>query len=164
MHLLYKKKEKQKIENYRPITLLNTDYKTYTKTIAEKLTIVAIDKINKNQAGFIPNRSIYDYTKIIQMIIKYCETTKTNRCIIALDQEKAYDKIDHEYLWQILKEYGFLEIFIDKVKELYKDTGKSVMINGVKTKQYKVKRGVHQGDSMSCLLYNFVIEPLGEMI
>jgi len=37
MNLLYKKKDRQQIENYRPITLINTDYKIYTKTIAEKL-------------------------------------------------------------------------------------------------------------------------------
>ena len=164
MHLIYKKKEKEKIENYRPITLLNADYKLYTKTIAEKLAKAAQAAIHEDQAGFVPKRSIYDHTKTTQLIIEYSEIKSVNGCIIALDQEKAYDKIDHDYLWQILEANGFPKTFIEKVKEIYKDTGKSILVNGVKTRQYKVERGLHQGDPMSCLLYNFAIEPLANLI
>jgi len=164
MHLLFKKKEKWKIENYRPITLLNTDYKTYTKTIVMKLADVAKNLIHEDQAGFVPERSLYDHTKTTHMAIEYCEIVNQNGCIIALDQEKAYDKIDHEYLWEVLEKYEFPKEFIERIKELYKDTGKAIILNGVLTKQYKVKRGVHQGDPMSCLLYNFAIEPFAEAI
>ena len=164
MHLLFKKKEKWKIENYRPITLLNTDYKTYTKTIAMRLAEVAKTMIHEDQAGFVPERSLYDHTKTTNMVIEYCEMMDKNGCIIALDQEKAYDKIDHEYLWQILEHYEFPKEFIERIKELYKNTGKSILVNGVMTEQYKVERGVHQGDPMSCLLYDFAIEPLADAI
>ena len=164
MHLVFKKKEKWKIANYRPITLLNTDYKTYTKTIALRLAEVAKSLINEDQAGFVPQRSIYDHTKTTNLAIEYCEMMDKNGCIIALDQEKAYDKIDHDYLWKMLEHYEFPKEFIGRIKELYKDTGKAIMVNGVVTKQYKVERGVHQGDPMSCLLYNFAIEPLADAI
>ena len=164
MHLLFKKKEKWKIENYRPITLLNTDYKTYTKTIAMRLAEVAKSMIHEDQAGFVPERSLYDHTKTTNLAIEYCELMDKNGCIIALDQEKAYDKIDHEYLWKILEHYEFPKVFIDRIKELYKDTGKAIIVNGKKTRQYKVKRGVHQGNPMSCLLYDFAIEPLADAV
>ena len=164
MHLLFKKKEKWKIENYRPITLLNTDYKTYTKTIAMRLAEVAKNMIHEDQAGFIPKRSLYDHTKTTNLVIEYCEMMDKNGCIIALDQEKAYDKIDHEYLWLILENYEFPKEFIMRIKELYKSTEKAIIVNGVITKHYKVQRGVHQGDPMSCLLYNFAIEPLADAI
>ena len=164
MNLIYKKKEKWKIENYRPITLLNTDYKTYTKTIALRLAKVAKNAINEDQAGFVPGRSIYDQTKMTNMAIEYCEMIDKNGCIVALDQEKAYDKIDHEYLWQILTHYGFPMEFIGRIRELYKKTRKAIVVNGVVTKQYEVQRGVHQGDPMSCLLYNFAIEPLADAV
>jgi hypothetical protein len=164
MYLLYKKKDKRMIENYRPITLLNTDYKLYTKTIAIKLGIVAPTLLSEDQAGFVPGRSLYDHTKTTHVVAEYCELVGYNGCIVALDQEKAYDKIDHEYMWQILEKNGFPEIFINRIKEMYKDAGKSVMVNGVLPRQFKVKRGVHQGDPMSCLLYNFAIEPLAESL
>jgi endonuclease/exonuclease/phosphatase family metal-dependent hydrolase len=164
MHLIFKKKEKWKIANYRPITLLNTDYKTYTKTIALRLAEVAGSLIHEDQAGFVPNRSLYDHTKTTNLAIEFCDMMDKNGCIIALDQEKAYDKIDHDYLWQILEHYEFPTDFINRIKELYKDTGKAIIVNGVMTEQYKVERGVHQGDPMSCLLYNFAIEPLADAI
>ena len=164
MFLLFKKKERWKIENYRPITLLNTDYKIYTKTIAKRLANVAPAVVHEDQAGFIPRRSLYDHTKTTQMVIEYCEVAEEDGCIIALDQEKAYDKIDHEYLWRILERYGFPMVFISRIKELYKDTSKAIMINGTITRKYKVKRGVHQGDPMSCILYDLAIEPLAEAI
>ena len=164
MYLLYKKKDKRKIENYRPITLLNTDYKLYTKTIATKLGDIAPTLLSTDQAGFVPGRSLYDHTKTTHLVAEYCELVGYNGCIVALDQEKAYDKIDHEYMWQILEKNGFPEVFINRIKEMYKDAGKSVMVNGVLPRQFKVKRGVHQGDPMSCLLYNFAIEPLAESL
>ena len=164
MFLLYKKKEKSKIENYRPITLLNTDYKIYTKTIAKRLAVIAPKIINEDQAGFIPKRSLYDHTRTTQMIVEYCEVTEKDGCIVALDQEKAYDKIDHDYLWIILKKYGLPETFINRIKEMYKNTSKAIMINGIVTRKYEVKRGVHQGDPMSCVLYDIAIEPLAEAL
>jgi hypothetical protein len=164
MHLLFKKKEKWKIANYRPITLLNTDYKTYTKTIALKLASVAETMIHEDQAGFVPKRSLYDHTKTTNLAIEYCEMMDKNGCIVALDQEKAYDKIDHDYLWEILEHYNFPEEFTKRIKELYKNAEKAIIVNGIVTKRYKVERGVHQGDPMSCLLYNFAIEPLANAI
>lgn len=91
MYLLYKKKDKWNIENYHPLALLNTDYKLYTKSIAEKLVDVCHILINEDQAGFVPGRNIQDHTKNTQTIIEYCELVKKNGCIIALDQEKVYD-------------------------------------------------------------------------
>ena len=164
MFLLFKKKDKWKIENYRPITLLNTDYKIYTKTIAKRLAEVAPTIVHEDQAGFIPQRSLYDHTKTTQMVIEYCEIAEQDGCIVALDQEKAYDKIDHEYLWIILKKFGFPRVFINRIKEMYKNTHKAIMINGIITEKFRVERGVHQGDPMSCMLYDLAIEPLAEAL
>jgi hypothetical protein len=164
MFLMYKKNDKTKISNYRPITLLNTDYKIYTKTIAMKLGTVATTRIHVNQAGFIPKRNIYDHTNTTHMVIEYCDLVNQNGCIVALDQEKAYDKIDHDYLWRVLRKFDFPEPFIKRIQELYKNMEKRIKINETLSEWFEIKRGVHQGDPMSCILYNFAIEPLAEMI
>jgi ribonuclease HI len=164
MALIYKKKEKTKIENYRPITLLNTDYKLQTKSIATKLGKVAKDLIHEDQAGFIPGRGLYDHTRTTHMTIEYCELMEKNGCIVSLDQEKAYDKIDHEYLWRVLEKNNFPEEFIKKIKNLYGQAETSVMVNGVVPKPIKIERGVRQGCPMSCLLYDLAIEPLAQAI
>ncbi|THH14809.1 hypothetical protein EW146_g5574 [Bondarzewia mesenterica] len=73
MCLLYKKKDKRRIENYRPVTLVNTDYKILTKAIATRLGKIAPSLIHKNQNGFIPGRGLYDATRTSQMMLEYCE-------------------------------------------------------------------------------------------
>ena len=112
---LYKKKDKHKIENYHPITLLNTDYKIYTKALSIKLAEVAHHAIHPNQAGFMPGRSIFDQVKLARMMINYAEVTEKNGFIVALDQEKAYDKITHDYLWRTLEKYNLHGNFIRTV-------------------------------------------------
>ncbi len=160
MCLIYKKKDKRKIENYRPITLLNTDYKIMTKAIAKRLADVTDTLIHGDQAGFCPGRSITDSARLTRTMIDYCENRGINGCIVALDQEKAYDKIAHDYLWRILEHMNFPETFINMIKELYKSAKTRVMVNGVLPTPIEIMRGVRQGDPMSCLLYNLAIEPL----
>ncbi|KAF5388098.1 hypothetical protein D9615_000306 [Tricholomella constricta] len=90
---LYKKNDKIEITNYRPITCLNTDYKIFTKCLATRLTDVAPSLIHPSQAGFILGQRITDQTKLIRLMMQYAKSTGRNGLIVALDQEKAYDKI-----------------------------------------------------------------------
>ena len=110
---LYKKKDRRDIANYRPITLLNSDYKLLTKILALRLASSAPHIIHENQAGFIPGRVITDQIRLTQMILHYAEATEENGVIVALDQEKAYDKIAHDYLWLTLDKYGLPPSFVN---------------------------------------------------
>lgn len=161
---LYKKKDKRNIANYRPITLLNTDYKIFTKALASKLSIVVHKIIHKAQAGFIPGRSIFDQVRLTSLMLRYAEATKENGMIIALDQEKAYDKIRHDYLWATMRKYNIPESLIKTVKELYESAETHIMINGTLSDTFEVNRGVRQGDPLSCLLFDIAIEPLANVM
>jgi Reverse transcriptase (RNA-dependent DNA polymerase) len=133
---LYKKKEKTNIENYRPITLLNTDYKLLTKALTIQLTEIISPLIHKDQAGFIPGWSIFDHIRTLKVMTKYLEMMKENGAIIALDQEKAYDKINHSYLWKTLEAFNLPTCFQNTVKYLYQNTSTVVAINGTFSKLY----------------------------
>ncbi|KAF5328335.1 hypothetical protein D9619_013331 [Psilocybe cf. subviscida] len=84
--------------------------------------------------------------------------------IVGLDQEKAYNKIAHDYLWRVLERFNFPSQFIHTVKTLYKNANTSAMINGEMSTTYKVTRGVRQGCPLSCWLFDLAIEPLAEML
>ena len=157
---IYKKNDRNEIANYRPITILNSDYKIMTKILAQRLAQVVPTLLHKSQAGFIPGRSISEQTKLIELMINYAEVSEQNGVIIALDQEKAYDKIAHDYLWKVLRAFGIPEEFITTVKALYQEAETHVMINGHLSSKFRVTRGVRQGDPMSCLLFDLAIEPL----
>jgi hypothetical protein len=162
---LYKKNDKADIANYRPISLLNSDYKVFTKALAPKLAKVAPDLIHPNQAGFVPDRQIRDQIWLTKRVIELTEATNRNGVIVALDQEKAYDKIEHDYLWRALVSYGMPEEFIRTIKALYSDAYMYVIVNGEMSEHaFRVTRGVCQGDPLSRLLFDLAIEPLAEAL
>lgn len=157
---LYKKKDRRDISNYRPITLLNSDYKLYTKVVALRLSRVVSSIVHPDQAGFIPGRQITDQTQLCRVITDYAEAVEEDGVIIALDQEKAYDKISHDYLWATLRRFGLPATLIKRVQSLYEDAWTTVIINGEQSSPFRVSRGVRQGDPLSCLLFAIAIEPL----
>ena len=106
----------------------------------------------------LPRR--FDHIRLAKAILNYAEATEENGTILALDQEKAYDKIRHDYLWKTLEAFKLPNQFIKTVRNLYYNAHTQVAINGMLSKPYKVKRGVRQGDPLSCLLFNIAIEPL----
>lgn len=161
---LYKKGDRMDIGNYRPITILNTDYKILTKILAMRMSTAAPTIIHPAQAGFMKDRRIEDQTELAHMMIKWCEASNTNGMIICLDQEKAYDKIAHAFLWASLKKFGFPTSFINTIKSLYSEAQTTIILNGEKSHPFKVTRGVRQGDPMSCMLFNIAIESLAQMI
>jgi hypothetical protein len=79
---LYKKKDKRHIANYRPITILNSDYKIFTKALAVKLAKVVPNIIHENQAGFIQGRSIFDQVKLTKLVVDYAEAVDENGVIV----------------------------------------------------------------------------------
>ena len=119
INLIYKKKDPEDIANYRPITLLNTDYKIFTKALSIKLAEAALKIINPDQAGFIPGRSIFNQVKTMKLVIDYMSKNEKTGAIVALDQEKTYDKILHPYLWEVLRKFEFPENFIKTIQHLY---------------------------------------------
>ncbi|KAF5371403.1 hypothetical protein D9615_009713 [Tricholomella constricta] len=97
-------------------------------------------------------------------MMQYAEDTSQDGLIIALDQEKAYDKIKHDYLWRALREFEIPEDFISPIKSLYENAETKIMINGCLSQPWKITRGVRQGDPLSCLLFDLAIEPLAASI
>ena len=161
---IYKKKDRTRIENYRPITLLNTDYKLMTQALATQLASHAGQLLHPDQSGFVPHRLIFDPIRLAETMCSYGDYMEENGAIVALDQEKAYDKIDHSYLLDTLRTFHLPDLFIDTVKALYDHARTKVAINGVMSDHYPVTRGVRQGDPLSCLLFNLAIEPLAASI
>ncbi len=162
---IYKEKgERTRVVNYRPITLLNTDYKLLSKALAVRLADVAPGLIHRAQAGFVPGRKIHNHTQLARLMMTWAESKQANGAIVALDQEKAYDKIAHDYLWRVLHKFRIPMSLIRLIQSLYANAETSVMVNGILSRSYRIYRGVRQGDPLSCLLFDLAIEPLSAMI
>lgn len=73
-------------------------------------------------------------------MIDYAEVIEKNGAIVALDQEKAYDKIEHGYLWKDLKKCNLLQHFIKTIRTLYENAESVIMINRVISSKFKITR------------------------
>lgn len=135
-----------------------------TKVLAMHLAKAAPTLLHKSQAGFTPGRQILEQTQLFKMVLSHAEVAEENGTIVALDQAKAYDKIEHNYLWKTLKAFKIPDNFIHTVQHLYSNVSTRIMINRALSSKFQVTQGVHQGDPLSCLLFNLRIEPLSLMI
>lgn len=90
---IFKKNDNTEIANYRPITVLNTDYKLMTKAIQSKLALATPNIIHENQAGFMKRRSIIDHIQTINLMTAFAEISPENEgAIVALDRRKLTTK------------------------------------------------------------------------
>lgn len=81
------------VRNWRPITLLNTDYKIFTKAVACRLQSCVKQVVHPNQTGFIANRDIGENIRTIQDVIDASQHSNSSGFILALDYRKAFDSL-----------------------------------------------------------------------
>jgi len=152
------------LTNWRPISLLNVDYKILSKVLSKRLASVLSECIHVDQTCSVPGRSIADNLHLVRNIVDYCNAKNIPAAVVSFDQEKAFDRVSHDYLIQILQTYGFGESFIRWVTLLYTKVESSVITNGWIGPKFPVTRSVRQGCPLSALLYVLCIEPLAEAI
>lgn len=119
VNLIYKEKgQKTDLGNWRPISLLCVDYKILAKILANRLKKTLERIINRYQSGGFSNRCITDNLAITRNIIDNIAPNHAG-AILALDFEKAYDKVDRENIYEIMKKLKFPNAFIRHVQTLY---------------------------------------------
>ncbi len=144
--------------------ILNAEYKILTTALMGKLSTIAPKLINKCQAAFIKGQSIFDQIDLVTRMTDLCKITNQDGVIITLDQEKAYNKIRHDYLWRVMEQMNIPQNLVNTIKSLYSKAETMVILNGEMSKKFQVTRGVCQGDPLSCLLFNLAIEPMSHIL
>ena len=158
---MFKKGDPTDIKNYRPLSMTNTIYKLLTTVINDRLAPACAKIIGPHQVGFMKGRNYFDNIKLVQTLLDQAEQLKTPLFAVLLDQEKAYDRVSHEYLWGILEQIPFL---IQAIKNYYGQATSVVMVNKHLSEPFAIYSGVRQGDLLSCLLFNLAIKPLARLL
>ena len=158
--LIYKKTgEIFLLTNYRPISLINVDVKIITKVLAERLKLVLPSIIHSTQTA-VYGRKIDQNIHLVRDLIELANKNNDTAAFIFLDQEKAFDRVNHKFLFKTMEAFGIGEHFIRWVSTIYTNASAMLNINGFFSEKIPLKRGVRQGCPLSALLYVLVIEVL----
>ena len=163
IRLLFKKGDRGDVRNYRPITLVNADYKLVSGCVAARLSSVLPGLIHEDQTG-LPGRRISDGIHVVSDTIEYCQKKGVSAALVSLDQEKCFDRVDHGFLFRALATYGFGPGFLGLVRAFYNGATSRVLVNGVFSDQVRLDRGLRQGDPPSSLLYILTAEVLANAV
>ena len=161
--LLYKKKERDNIKNYRPITLLNCDYKILTRILCKRMQKVMHEVTSIENTGFCPGRFIAENSQLTKLLQAYLDEEDLPGAFIFLDMEKAFDRVSWSFLHRALKELGFGARFRKWISLLYDEHNaprRYLRINGYTGPRFEIKSGVAQGCPLSPLLFLCVAEAL----
>ena len=158
--LFYKEKgEIYLLKNYRPIALMNVDVKIITKLLSIRLNCVLPTIIHESQTA-VMGRQIGNSVHLVRDIIDYANKNDEGAALLFLDQEKAFDRVSHTFLFDAMKTYGFGDYFIHWIQLLYSNAFTRISLNGFLTEAIPLKCGVRQGCPLSALLYVLIIEIL----
>lgn len=158
------KKDTLYLTNWRPITLLCTDYKLVSKVIASRLKQTLTHIINASQTGFVSGRYIGENINTILQIIELTEDENIPGLIMSADFSQAFDNLDWDYLDRVLKYFNFGESFRKWVKLFNTNISAVVNVNGWFTNYFNIKQGARQGDPIAAYLFIICAELLGHSI
>ena len=158
---LLAKKDKDPLlcSSYRPISLLNVDFKILSKVLARRLESAIPNIVSPDQTGFIQGRHSYSNLRKLFNVI-HSARSEYPEAVISLDAEKAFDRVEWSHLFFTLRKFGFKEEFVAWVKLLYSFPLASVISNNTQSAYFPLGRGTRQGCPLSPLLFAISIEPL----
>lgn len=160
--LLFKKGDIHEIKNYRPVSLLTVDYKLITKVLKTRLSKVMASLVHTDQACGVPGRTINDQLLTLESLINVGK--KSGGALVAFDLQKAFDRVNHEYMKCVLQKMNIGPYFLKWIKIIYKSPQSRLNINGCISDPFAVKRSVRQGCPLSALLFALCQEPLANAI
>jgi hypothetical protein len=153
-------KDTSLIKNWRPITLSNCDHKLITRLYNNRILKAIENEITCTQTAYIKGRNISDNLRLLGAAVRLADNEDDiNATVIALDAQKAFDSVNHQYIISLLHRTG-LHNFVPIFQLLYKDLRNDIIINGKIGDGYSLGNGVKQGDALSCSLFILAMEPL----
>jgi hypothetical protein len=154
--------------NFRPISLLPSGYKIFTKLLANRVQASLGKVINADQNGFVLGRAMADNINLARAILQQATDPQAEDAhqgaLVLVDFRKAYDSIDREFVWHVLREFEYPDGFIQLLQRLHKGTSASFLVNGELSQRFPIVTGIRQGCPLAPLLFLIAAEALKHSI
>ena len=154
----------QKLNDFRPISLVGSLYKILAKLLANRLSRVIGKVVSETQTAFVHDRQIMDGLLIANEAVDEARKLKKELMLFKVDFEKAYDLINWIYLETVMSQIGFPTLWRKWKKECIGTASASMLVNGSPTAEFPLKRGLRQGDPLSPFLFLLVAEGLNVLM
>nr|KAG5698059.1 hypothetical protein BaRGS_016707 [Batillaria attramentaria] len=155
---LPKKGDLRDCSNYRGIMLLSVPGKVLNRILLERMREAVDPMLRDQQAGFRRNRSCADQIASLRIIVEQSLEWNSPLYINFIDYEKAFDSVDREALWKLLRHYGVPGKIISLIQCTYQDMSCRIAHAGQLSESFEVKTGVRQGCLLSPFLFLLVID------
>ena len=159
-----KERDLNYVKNWRPIILFNTDYKILAKVMANRLKAVISGIVHNDQTGFIKSRLISTNLRKILDIMEHTKNENLAGILVAIDFEKAFDRVEYSALLTILKWFNCGEVFCSWVKLLFTDIKLATLNNGYTSQYFTPSRALFQGNPITSFLFVIVIKLLATQL
>jgi len=151
-HVIFKKGDQKSLKNWRPIPLLNVDYKICSQAISVHLSKVLQFIVDPDQTCSVPGREISSSLHALRDTLDYINCTGETGILVSLDQEKAFHCVNRTFLQNLLIRFGFRPSFCHWINTFYNGADMRVIVNEWLVELIPLSRRVRKGDSLSPML------------
>lgn len=148
------------IKHYRPITLLNADYKILARCLAARISAVVAKVVHPMAVLPGGERNITASLCDLRDVVAYHDLLDEPGCLVSADIEGAFNNVRHDFLYEVMVRMGFGADFVNIMRTVYSGGKTRVQVNGYLSKPFTVDKSVRQGCPLSMINFILVISPL----